>query len=76
MDNVDLHLTVLAEWMVRTVGRALLLSLVVPVVIAVVGVFANSAGMVALGIAIGPLIFAYVLWNATAPLPHDVKQSP
>jgi len=74
-ENVDLHMTELATWMVRTFGRALMASLVIPAVLAVVGVFADLPGLVVIGLVIGPFIFAWRLMDAAAPFPTESDEN-
>ena len=67
--NSDRHLTLLATWLVRTLGRALLASLVVPVVLVFLGVVSRQFWLIYVGLGSGPLVFAWFLTKASAPSP-------
>ena len=70
-ETVDLHLTLLATWLVRTVGSALMWSLLVPFVLAVGAVVSGSVELLWLSLVVGPFVFAALLSRARAPLPRD-----
>lgn len=71
-ENLDLHLTQLVQWIVHTVGAALLVGCLIGGVVSAVGVAAESGITVAIGGALGGLVFAFMLFTADAPLPADV----
>lgn len=73
-DVLDLHLTRLVGWLVRTIGRAILYAAAVSLVVAGLGAFADSAGLVVIGFALGPLVGAIYLATADAPMPIEVDQ--
>ena len=67
--NSDRHMTLLATWLVRSLGHALLASLVVPVVLVFLGVVSRQFWLIYIGLGIGPFVFAWRLTKASAPSP-------
>ncbi|MGZ4524130.1 MAG: hypothetical protein ACXVXO_12055 [Mycobacteriaceae bacterium] len=65
----DLHLTRLFEWAVRTLGRALLLAMVGPLVVLAVAAVTQVTALVWLAAILGPPLFAWQLMTARAPVP-------
>lgn len=71
---VEVHMSRLAEWLLRTVGRALLLGMLAVVILGIIGLYTQTAGWLALSGVVGPLIFGAVLYQAEAPAPYtDVE---
>lgn len=68
-ENLDLHLTLLFGWLVRTVGSALLMATVIPIVLAIVAIATDEAGFIWAAAVVGPLVFALRLYTAAAPMP-------
>lgn len=71
---VEVHMSRLAEWLLRTVGRALLLGMLAVVILGIIGLYTQTAGWFAMSGVVGPLIFGAVLYQAQAPTPYtDVE---
>lgn len=74
-ENLDLHLTPLFGWLLRTVGDALMWSMLIPIAIGVVAAFAGQPDLIWLAVAIGPLVFASQLSKAQAPMPIESQKA-
>lgn len=74
MENVDLHLTLLFGWLVRTVGLALMWSIVVLFVIVGAALLIDEPGLAWVAVAVGPVVFAWALMGAQAPMPSGVDK--
>ncbi len=72
MDNVDLHLSQLATWLVRTVGSALLWATFIPLVLGAIVLGVKAPEMLWLAIISGPLVFGWRLAAAEAPMPAEM----
>jgi len=78
--NLDLHLTLLFQWLVRTVGAALAWLFGGALLGGVAGVLLNDAQppLGALAFLVGTLLggggFVMTLWSADAPMPFDVRE--
>lgn len=73
-DNIDLHLTQLATWLVRTIGRAIMWAVLGSVAIAIAGGILNPVLGWTLGGLAGPVLFAWRLMDAAAPFPVEVEK--
>ena len=71
---VEVHMSRVAEWLLRTVGRVLLLAMLAVVILGIIGLYTEAAGWFGLAGLVGPLIFGAVLYQAEAPAPYtDVE---
>lgn len=68
-EYLDLHLTVLAQWVVRRLGASVLVGALVGGIVVAIGVIADDPLTVAIGAALGPIVGAAYLATADAPLP-------
>ena len=66
----DLHLSRLAQWVIRQFGKALLLSMLIAALFAVLSIISGEGGFIPLAYLGGGLTFALVLFCANAPLPE------
>jgi hypothetical protein len=71
--TLDLHLTVLFGWLVRTVGAALAWIVGAPAVGYGVALFVSDPAPLALGWIVGAVGLIVTLWSASAPLPYDMR---
>jgi len=71
--TLDLHMTVLFGWLVRTVGRALAWIVGVPAVGYGVALVVGDPAPLALGWFVGAVGLIGTLWFADAPMPYDVR---
>lgn len=68
-DTIGDHLSVLAQWTVRTFGRARLGGMVAPTVIAAIAAVTGTFALFWIGLLTGPPVFAWLLITAKAPTP-------
>ena len=64
-----IHQSVLATWLVRSIGRAVVALLAPPVVGGVVASVTGEEAWIGMGALVGVLAFVLSLVNATAPMP-------
>lgn len=74
-ETFDIHMTVLATWLVHTVGSAFLWAAVLPLLLGVAGAISNAAVLFVAAAVSGPFVFAWRLINARAPMPFDVESN-
>ena len=67
----DDHLSRLASWLLNTIGKALALAMGVTVLMAVIAFATQEPWLLWVAGVLSPLMFASVLYNASAPLPDD-----
>lgn len=70
--TLDLHLTVLFGWLVRTIGAALAWLVGAPAVGYGVALIVSDPAPLALGWIVGTVGLVGTLWLASAPLPYDL----
>jgi hypothetical protein len=68
---IEIHLSRLAEWVVRQIGRALLLSMLAALGLGLVAVITHEPGWFALAGIVAPMIFGAALMQAEAPQPYS-----
>lgn len=70
---LDIHMTALFTWLVRTIGQALLWSLVAAGALGIVAAVRGEVGWIWLASFLAPLVFAIGLASAQAPMPVEVN---
>lgn len=71
---LGIHITMVATWLVRTVGKALLYAAVAAALLGILAVFTNEPSFLAWSAIVGPLVFAGTLCGAHAPFPTEHEQ--
>jgi hypothetical protein len=72
-EHLDLHMTALFTWLVRTVGKALMFSMLLPLVVYVIAMMMGQFELVWFGVVAAPFVFAWRLMGAEAPFPVEPR---
>lgn len=74
LDVLDVHLSVLAGWVVQTVGRALALGFLVAGAFGVLAVITGAGELLYLAAIAGGLVPALYLASASPPMPDPLDE--